>query len=81
MISLTITFVGISIFRCISSALIASVKDSDVYDGLGAKWDVDVVGLCDKISKLTSAQVDAVFSRVEAFWDGEERDLEEWSKW
>lgn len=70
-------------FRCVPSALVASIEDSDLYDGLGAKWDVDVKALCDKVSNLTAAQVDAVFARVEAFWnsDDEERDLEKWSKW
>lgn len=68
-------------FRCMQGALIASVEDSDLYDGLGAKWDVEVNKLCDKIAKLTAAQVDAVFTRVEAFWDSEEKNLEEWSKW
>lgn len=63
--------------------LVASIEDSDLYDGLGAKRDVDVKALCDKVSNLTAAQVDAVFARVEAFWnsDDEERDLEKWSKW
>jgi hypothetical protein len=68
-------------FRCIPGALIASVEDSDTYDGFGAKWGVDVANLCSKIDKLTSAQVDAVFSRIEAFWNDENRDLDSWSKW
>lgn len=68
-------------FRCLQGALIASVEDSDLYDGLGAKWNVDVKVLCDKVRKLTAAQVDAVFARVEAFWNSEEKDLGEWSKW
>ncbi len=68
-------------FRCLQGALIASVEDSDLYDGLGAKWDVDVKALCDKVSNLTAAQVDAVFSRVEAFWDSEDKDLEKWAIW
>lgn len=70
-------------FRCLQGALIASVEDSDLYDGLGAKWNVDVKALCDKVSNLTAAQVDAVFSRIEAFWnsDDEERDLDKWAEW
>ncbi len=59
-------------FRCSPGALIAGVEDSDIYDGLGAKWEVDVKALCGKIEKLTGAQVDAVFTRIETFWNNEE---------
>ena len=68
-------------FRCISFALIASVEDSDKYDGLGAKWEVDINLLVEKIDKLTAAQVDAVFTRVEEFWNSPDKDLEKWSNW
>lgn len=68
-------------FRCAFSALVISIRDSDEYDGLGAKWGVDIKKLSDKISNLTSAQVDAVFTRIEEFWEDENRNLEEWSKW
>lgn len=68
-------------FRCLPVALVAGIEDSDLYDGLGAKWRVDVKELTGKIAVLTAAQVDAVFSLVEAFWDSEERDLEKWSQW
>ena len=68
-------------FRCAFSALIISIQDSDEYDGLGAKWGVDIKKLSDKISNLTAAQIDAIFTRVEEFWDDENRDIEGWSKW
>jgi hypothetical protein len=68
-------------FRCIPGALVASIEDSDRYDGLGEKWGVDVKKLTYKIEDLTAAQVDAVFARVEAFWDSEEKDLDKWADW
>ena len=68
-------------FRCIPGALIASVEDSDRYDGLGEKWGVDVKKLTYKIEDLTAAQVDAVFTRIEEFWDSEEKDLDKWAEW
>ncbi len=68
-------------FRCLPVALVAGIEDSDQYDGLGAKWGVDVKKLCAKVEKLTAAQVDAVFARVEAFWDSEHRDVEKWAIW
>ena len=30
---------------------------------------------------LTGAQVDALYARVESFWDKPDRDLDEWAKW
>ncbi len=68
-------------FRCVASALIANVEDSDSYDGLGSKWNVDIKALCEKIGKLTAAQVDAVFTRIEEFWDDENKDLKKWAEW
>lgn len=70
-------------FRCSTSALSASIEDSDTFDGLGEKWDVNVLELLQKISKLTGAQVECVFNRVEEFWNspGFEKDLSKWAIW
>lgn len=68
-------------FRCAFSALVISIRDSDEYDGLGAKWGVNIKELCGKIEMLTSAQIDAIFTRVEEFWEDENRNLEKWSIW
>jgi hypothetical protein len=68
-------------FRCYPSALAANIEDSDKFDNIGAKWNVDVKKLIYKIEDLTAAQVDAVFARVEAFWDSEEKDLDKWAEW
>ncbi|MDI3504949.1 MAG: hypothetical protein PWQ81_171 [Bacteroidota bacterium] len=73
--------IATSDFRCYPSALAANIEDSDKFDNIGEKWGVDVPRLIDKINRLTSAQVDAVFSRIEAFWNDENRDLDSWSKW
>lgn len=68
-------------FRCSFGALAISIKESDTFDGFGEKWKVDVPGLIDKINKLTGAQVDAVFTRINEFWYSEDKDMETWSKW
>ena len=74
-------------FRCNTGGLIASVEDSDDFDNLSEKWNVDVKALCDKINTLTGAQVDAVYFRIETFWDhsaeGNEDQQSEWNlnKW
>lgn len=76
-------------FRCNTGGLIASVEDSNDFDGLAAKWEVDVNVLIEKIKKLTGAQVDAVYTRIEMFWDhsvegndqNSEWNLNKWSVW
>jgi hypothetical protein len=73
--------IATSDFRCYPSALAANIEDSDKFDNIGEKWGVDVPRLIDKINRLTSAQVDAVFSRIEAFWNDDNRDPDSWSKW
>ena len=67
-------------FRYSSSALAASVEDSDQLENLGIKWDVDVSGLTKKISAMTAAQIDAIHTRVESFWNKPE-DLDAWAKY
>ena len=71
-------------FRCNQDGLIASIEDSNDFDGLGAKWNVDVIGFTEKVKQLTGAQIDAVYTNVEKFWndtkDDELRDLDAWSE-
>ncbi len=67
-------------FRCVKAGLIAGVEDSDSFDNLSEKWDVNIKDFCDKIQKLTAAQIDAVYTRVEQFWNSENRDLDGWAK-
>lgn len=55
-------------------------QDADKLDDLGEKWEIDVLDLMDKIKDLTAAQVDAVYFRVEQFWNSEDKDLEEFSQ-
>jgi hypothetical protein len=54
--------------------------DAENLDTLGEKWDIDVLDLMDKIKDLTAAQVDAVYFRVEQFWNSEDKNLEEFSR-
>ena len=68
-------------FRCNARPLAYHCLDADKLDGLGAKWEIDVLDLMDKIKDLTAAQVEALYFRVEQFWEDEERDLEEFAKY
>lgn len=65
-------------FRCNVGALVAHCEDSEQFEGTASKWDVSVPGLTEKINKLGGAQVEALYTRVERFWD-DPKDLEEWS--
>lgn len=68
-------------FRCSQFALWAHCEDAERFDGTGSKWEVDMEGFKAKVLSLTGAQVDALYARVESFWDKPDRDLDEWAKW
>jgi hypothetical protein len=66
-------------FAAQKMTLIASIEDSDRYEGTGEKWDVDVQGLIGKIDKLTSAQCYFLQRETYLFWyeTDKAKDLEE----
>lgn len=68
-------------FRCLQSGLIAEVEDAEHFDGTATKWNVNVEKISEKIQNLTGAQIDALYYRVESFWNDENRDMETWQKW
>lgn len=63
-------------FRCNAGALIVHSQDAQEFEGTATKWNVDLQALIEKIKLLTGAQVDALYTFVEEFWNNEERDLE-----
>lgn len=69
------------IFRCNKEALIYHCQDAEQLDGTASKWDVDLAQLTAKIEKLTGAQVEALYFRVEQFWENENRDLDAFSNY
>jgi len=68
------------VFRCNVGALIAHCDDADQYDFLGKKWHVDLDVLKQKISNLSGANIDAIYTRVEEFWADGSADIEAWAK-
>lgn len=66
-------------FRCNQSALIAHCEDAQLYEYTADKYKIDLPALLDKIKVLTGAQVDALYSHVEGFWNTENGDLNIWS--
>lgn len=69
------------LFRCNKEALIYHCQDAEQLDGTARKWDVNVEQLSEKIGKLSGAQVEALYFRVESFWEDENRNLEEFVKY
>ena len=59
--------------------LIAHCEDSAIYDSLDKKYDVDMEVFKKKLNSLHSANVDALYSRIEDFWN-KDADIEEWAK-
>lgn len=68
-------------FRYFSGALVANIEDADKYEMLGGKWNVDVKKLCDKVSRLSCSSIDAIYRRVEAFWNDSLIDMDEWANY
>lgn len=62
--------------RYSSDVLIAGNEDAELYEGTAKKWSINLEALNKKCKTLTSAQVDALYRRVEKFWSKpyEERD-------
>ena len=62
--------------RCNAGALVYHSQDAQEFDGTATKWGVDLPLLIEKIEYLTAAQVEALYTFVEEFWEKEDRDLE-----
>ena len=54
--------------------------DAQTYDKTADKWGVNLTELNEKVLCLTSAQVDALYRRVERFWT-KSPDIEAWAKY
>ena len=67
-------------FRYSPDALIANLEEGDLYEGFGEKWEINIVSLCEKIKLLSAAQIDALYNRVEKFWDHPDTDLDAWAQ-
>lgn len=68
-------------FRYYPDALIAHNQDAQLYDDMATKWGVDLDALNEKCKHLTAAQVEALYRRIEKFWEHPNGiDLAEWGK-
>lgn len=54
--------------------------DAQTYDKTGDKWNVNITELNNKVKSLTSAQVDAVYRRIERFFE-QSPDIEAWARY
>lgn len=67
-------------FRYNKGALVAHCEDSESFECTATKWGVDINILKDKISSLAGSQVEALYSRVEVFWNNP-ADLDKWAEY
>ena len=52
-----------------------TISDSDNWDRLGEKWNVDVNKLIEKVEKLEDSEIEVVVNSLYKFWDNDKRDL------
>ena len=62
------------------SVLAAHIEDGDMYEGLGAKWDVDIKALCEKVRSLNHLQVYFLNDEILRWWDKQFCSLEDFVK-
>lgn len=61
--------------------LVAEIEDGDKYDGICGKWGISRDALIKKARKLTGEQTDALYGRIEDFWQHTSgSDIMEWAK-
>ena len=66
-------------FRFNKDALIAHNQDSQLYDGTAARWNVNLDELNKKCGELSASQTEALYRRVESFWNHPDTDLDAWA--
>lgn len=68
-------------FRYTADLLCFHNEDSERYDGTATQFGVNLEELNGKIRTLSASQLDALYSRVEEFWDNCEKiDLDAWAR-
>lgn len=68
-------------FRFNKHALIANNQDAQVFEHSADKWEVDLDELNAKCVGLTATQTEALYRRVENFWNHPEINLDEWANY
>lgn len=66
-------------FRFSREALVANNEDSDMYEGAAARWGVELKKLNEKCMRLSASQVEALYRRIEKYWESPDAELEQWS--
>jgi hypothetical protein len=68
-------------FRCLKEGLIAEMEDAEHFDNSATRWNLNLSEVLEKIKKLTGAQIEAIYFRIEEFWNDDKRDLEKFAEW
>ena len=69
------------VFRTNIGAFIANCEDSEKYEGSATRWNVNIDDISKKANQLKGANIDAIYSRIEMFWNTPQANLDEWAKW
>lgn len=69
------------VFRTNIGAFIAHCEDSEKYEGSATRWNVNIDDISKKANQLKGANIDAIYSRIEMFWNTPQANLDEWAKW
>lgn len=66
--------------RCNASVLVTQIEDACELDRTDERWGIDKAALISKVLALSGAQVDALYTRIEEYWDESNTEpLDEWS--
>lgn len=68
-------------FRFAKDSLIAHNQDSETYNCTATKWQIDLEELNAKILSLTASQVEAIYRRVEKYWNTPDTNINVWAKY
>lgn len=68
-------------FRVSRDALMAHNEDAELYEGTATKWNISVAQLNDQCKCLSGAQVEAIYRRIERFWNSPGTDIDAWCKY
>ena len=68
-------------FRYRPEMLVAHNEDSQLYDDSANKWSVDIAELNRKCATLTAAQTEAIYRRVERFWQCPPASIDLWAQY
>ena len=65
--------------RLNKGALIAHCEDAAKFEGMAEKWNINLSSLIGEINKLKGANIDAIYKRIENYWDVPQ-EMDKWAE-